>query len=81
MMATVLECANLKLGITVSKKVHKSSVVRNGIKRRIREIFRLHRSRFNKQIEIVISARTEAVGLSYRELEDEFLNLLRSYFN
>lgn len=75
------EGAPLKLGLTVSKKVHKSSVIRNQIKRRLREIFRLHRSRFNKQIEIVISARTEAVGINYKELESEFLALLQSYLN
>lgn len=76
---TVLSAPGLKLGITVSKKVHKSAVIRNRIKRQLREIFRLHRPRFQKQIEIVISARTEAVGVGYKELESEFLKLLEKY--
>ncbi len=45
-----------RLGVTVSKKVSKSAVVRNRIKRQVREFFRLHQDQL-KGTKLVITAR------------------------
>jgi len=53
-----------RLGISVDRKVGKA-VVRNRIKRWIRETFRLHQSRLKEGIDILLIARPAT-----RELED-----------
>ena len=53
-----------RLGVTVSTKLG-HAVVRNRVRRRLREIFRLNQG----------VARTRAVGAEYRELERAFLNV------
>lgn len=51
--STVLQS---RLGITVSKKVG-NAVVRNRVKRVIREFFRCNRSRFDKPVDLSIIAK------------------------
>ncbi len=60
-----------RLGLTVGKKTGKA-VVRNRVRRRLREIYRLNEQRMIKGVDIVIVARTAAVSASYRELEEDF---------
>jgi len=64
-----------KLGLSVSKKVG-NSVVRNKIKRRIREIFRKNQASIAKNAEIVLIPRSEAGKTGYQELEKSLLGLL-----
>ena len=45
------------------------SVVRNRIKRRIREAFRLHRAEIGQQWDIVVNPRRAALGASFPEIE------------
>ncbi len=61
-----------QLGITVSTKVGKA-VVRNRIRRRLREIYRLNESRIDRGLQLVVVARVRASAASYRQLEDAFL--------
>jgi ribonuclease P protein component len=55
-----------RLGLTVSRKVG-NAVVRNRVKRRIREWFRQERGRLAGTTEIVVIARQEAAELSFAE--------------
>ena len=61
-------------GIVVSKKLGKS-VVRNRIKRRIREVLR--QAKVKAGIDIIIIARAGAAAADYNELKQEALGLLR----
>lgn len=54
--------AETRLGITVSGKVG-NSVVRNRIKRQVREFFRRHRSELAPSCDLLIIARTSAAAL------------------
>lgn len=64
-----------RLGITVTKKVHKRAVRRNQLKRRIREIFRHHRASFLRPMDMVVICRRGAAELSFAEIEQEMLTL------
>lgn len=66
-----------RLGITVTTKVDKSSVQRNRLKRRLREVWRKERQAFQKQAEFVVIALTGATALDYWGIEKELLLLLR----
>jgi ribonuclease P protein component len=55
-----------RLGVTVSRRVG-NAVVRNRVKRRIREWFRREREHLPRGAEVVVIARTGATGLSFRE--------------
>lgn len=58
-----------KLGVVVSRKIGKA-VVRNRVKRRIREILRLDQYLFDYGITVVILARPKITELRYGELRD-----------
>ena len=49
-----------RVGITVTKKIDSRAVLRNLIKRRVREWFRTHRGGFYSGIDVVVIARTGA---------------------
>ena len=59
-----------RLGITVSAKVGEA-VVRNRIKRRLREFFRRVRQRLSPDRDVVIVAKPGADRLSFGQLADE----------
>ena len=61
-----------RLGLTVGTKVGKA-VRRNRIRRRLREIYRLHEAEMRRGWDIVAVARTRAAEASYREREGDFL--------
>ena len=61
-----------RVGITVSKKLGKA-VVRNRVRRRLREIYRLNEHLFRPGFDIVVVARHRSVSAEYRRLEREFL--------
>ena len=61
-----------RLGITVSTKVGKA-VVRNRVRRRIREIYRLHEHELCRGVQLVIVARSRAALADYRQLERSFV--------
>lgn len=63
-----------RLGITVPKRLG-TSVLRNRIKRRIREVFRLHRRELPGGWDIVLNPRPKAATVDYRVLERELLRL------
>lgn len=63
-----------RLGLTVGKKVG-GAVVRNRVRRRLREIYRLNEDRFCTGYDLVVVARVKAAYSRYSELEKEFLRL------
>lgn len=63
-----------RVGLTVSKKLG-HAVVRNRVRRRLREIYRLHEEGFSRGWDIVVVARTKAVSCSYEELTRAYLAL------
>lgn len=64
-----------RLGITVSTKVGKA-VVRNRVRRRLREIYRLHQGELSCGWDLVVVARVRAAHVPYAVLERDFLKLL-----
>ena len=64
-----------RLGITVSKKIG-NAVVRNQLKRRIREFFRLHQHGLPKSTDILIVARKASKELTYSMMCTDLTPLL-----
>ena len=63
-----------RLGVTVSTKLG-HAVVRNRVRRRLREIFRLNQGRLLQGYDFVVVARTRAVNAEYREIDRAFLRV------
>ncbi len=63
-----------RLGLTVSTKVG-HAVVRNRVRRRLREIYRLNEDKLVSGVDIVVVARVRAAHAPYRRLEQSFLKL------
>ena len=63
-----------RVGLTVGAKLG-HAVERNRLRRRLREIYRLHEGRFAPGYDLVVVARTAAMQASYRQLEGAYLRL------
>ena len=61
-----------RLGLTTGTKVGKA-VVRNRVRRRLREIYRLHEGKFRQGWDLVVVARSCAAEAAYGELEKQLL--------
>ena len=64
------------VGITVSKKLG-HAVVRNRVRRRLREVYRLNEEKFLPGWDIVVVARSRAVEASFPSLTKGYLDLAR----
>lgn len=62
-----------RVGYTVSTKLGKA-VVRNRVRRRLREIYRLNSDRLIDSADIVIVARSRCVDAEYAKMERAFLH-------
>lgn len=67
-----------RLGLTVSRKVG-GAVVRNKVKRRVREFFRTRRHLFPIGIDLSVIARSPWFDLSQTQLERELMAALVTY--
>ncbi len=61
-----------RVGYTVSKKLG-HAVVRNRVRRRLREIYRLHEGAMRPGHDLVVVARSRAVSADYGRLERDFM--------
>jgi ribonuclease P protein component len=68
--------SGLRLGITASKKVG-TAVVRNRVKRRIRELWRLNKHEFSEGYDVVILARKTARDATFQALRSQVEELGR----
>ena len=66
-----------RLGYTVSVKLG-HAVVRNRVRRRLREIYRLNSPKLKSGWDIVVVARPRCVDAEYRQLESAFLRACAS---
>ena len=66
-----------RFGFSVSRKVG-NAVVRNRLKRRLRELFRLHRRDLSAARDFVVIAKPGAANLSYAEIVQELRGPLSS---
>ena len=64
-----------RVGITVSKKLG-HAVVRNRVRRRFRELYRLHRADMLPGWDIIMVGRVRAAELPYQKLEKQYLRCL-----
>ncbi len=62
-----------RLGYTVSVKLG-HAVVRNRVRRRLREIYRLNAASLRSGWDIVVVARSRCVGAEYARLNEAFLS-------
>jgi ribonuclease P protein component len=69
------ELETLRLGLSVSKKVG-NAVVRNTLRRRLREIFGDVAREADGSVDLVVSARPPAKEARYAELREEFARAL-----
>ena len=63
-----------RVGITVSKKLGKAHV-RNRVRRRLREVYRLNEDKFQPGWDIVVVARSRAVEAKFSRLTESYLSL------
>jgi ribonuclease P protein component len=64
-----------RVGFTVSRKLG-NAVTRNRVRRRLREVMRLHASSLRQGYDLILVARTRAVGSDYGKLEADVLRCL-----
>jgi ribonuclease P protein component len=65
---------SFRAGFVTSKRIG-AAVVRNRVRRRLRDIVRTQQTRLRKGFWIVVVARPASARASYRELKDEWLRL------
>ena len=63
-----------RVGITVSKKLGKAHI-RNRIRRRVREVYRLNEDSFRPGWDIVVVVRGKAIDASFAQLTESYLSL------
>ena len=64
-----------RLGVSVSTKLG-CAVVRNRVRRRIREIYRLNKAKMLPGYALIVVARVRAVETDYQKLDRTYLRLL-----
>lgn len=65
-----------RVGITVSKKLGKAHI-RNRVRRRLREVYRLNEEKFLPGWDIVVVARSRAIEAKFDRLTENYLALAK----
>lgn len=68
--------AESRFGIITTKRIG-NAVMRNRLRRRMREILREHAESLSQGLYVVLVVRVSAARATYHELEADFLHLLR----
>ncbi|SFT23438.1 ribonuclease P protein component [Paenibacillus sp. BC26] len=71
-----LQADPLRLGVSASKKIG-NAVVRNRMRRLVKEIVRGQKDRITGQLDLIVIVRKPAVGLELKELEKSMLHVLK----
>ena len=66
--------ATNRVGVTVSKKLG-SAVVRNRVRRRLREVYRLNEAKFAPGWDIVVVARSRCISGDFEKITAAYLSL------
>ena len=66
--------ATNRVGVTVGKKLG-HAVVRNRVRRRLREVYRLNEDRFLPGWDIVVVARSRCISANFGKLTQAYLSL------
>ena len=74
MVMLYARAGTLKVGFSVGKKLG-CAVVRNRVRRRLREVYRLYEDRFLPGWDIVVVARSRCVDAAFCELTTAYLHL------
>ena len=64
-----------RIGFTVSTKIG-CAVKRNRVRRRLRELYRLHKEELLPGYDLIVVARVRAVDMPYAKLEKQYLHCL-----
>ena len=64
-----------RIGITTPKALG-GAVIRNRLKRRFREAFRLHRAKLGAGWDVVVNPRRAAIGASFAEIERALMKVM-----
>ena len=65
-----------RVGITASKKLGKAHI-RNRIRRRVREVYRLNEDKFQSGWDIVVVVRSKAIEADFGQLTEAYLTLAK----
>ncbi len=66
--------AQNRVGITTGKRLGKA-VVRNRVRRRLREVYRLNEEKFQPGWDIVVVARSKTIAADFKSLTAAYLSL------
>ncbi|MBQ6840073.1 MAG: ribonuclease P protein component [Oscillospiraceae bacterium] len=66
--------AQNRVGVTVGKKLG-HAVVRNRVRRRLREVYRLNEAKFTPGWDIVVVARSRCIKADFQKLTHAYLSL------
>ena len=77
-LAMPSEVGRTRIGLTVSRKVG-NAVVRARVKRRLREAWRLHKSEWPSETDVVVIARSAAATASMVRLRDDLFAWARDH--
>lgn len=67
---------NTRVGYSITKKIG-NSVVRNKIRRRMKEIYRLKFDYIKDNFDLIFIPKKNVVDISYKELESAMVHILR----